>query len=656
MNHRIRSFSDYERQYRYSISDRSGFWSDVASSYFWRANWKETYTWQPEVPRTEWFVGGKTNITENIFERRLFSHSEVTAVFWEPNEKGAPARKITYGELFEQMCRCAAQLQRLGVGKGDRVVLYMPLIPEALVAMLACARIGAVHSVVFAGFSSVALADRIVDCGAKVVITADGGYRGAKLIPTSVIVAESLRLVRERSTSAGSGAGSVTHVLVVPHIENGGGFRGEKRAEEDALKSVKWPVEVARWDSESDGNTIAAAVMDSEDTLFILYTSGSTGKPKGVVHCVGGYMVYTGYTFENVFQYDAGDVFWCTADVGWITGHSYVVYGPLLCGATIVMYEGTPFFPDAGRLWDIVDSYGVTHFYTAPTAIRALQASGTEFVEPYSLRSLKVIGSVGEPINEDAWHWYHNHIGKSRCPVVDTWWQTETGGVMISSLAGIIPTKPSFSTLPMPGVEPVIVDNDGKELIGRGVEGNLVIKHPWPSMIRTTFGDSNRYRENYFQRFPGMYFTGDGARRDEDGYYRILGRVDDVINVSGHRLGTAEIENAINEHPLVVESAVIGVPHEIKGQCVVAFVVAEPNVKPSDIASSEISALVTQLIGAVARPERVVVVSNLPKTRSGKIMRRILRVICEGRADDIGDTSTLLNPEIVAELIELWRS
>jgi acetyl-CoA synthetase len=573
---------------------------------------------------------------------------------WEPNEKGARPRKITYGELFELVCRCAAQLRALGVEKGDRVVLYMPLIPEALVSMLACARIGAVHSVVFAGFSSVALADRIIDSGAKLVITADGGYRGTKLIPTSAIVAESLRFVKERLGLNGSGAGSVTHVLLVPHLEAGGGIGGVQSNEEKELLTVDWVTNVVRWDSESPVKPAPAEIMDSEDTLFILYTSGSTGKPKGVVHTVGGYMVYTGYTFENVFQYDAGDVFWCTADVGWITGHSYVVYGPLLCGATIVLYEGTPFSPDAGRFWDIVDSCNVTHFYTAPTAIRALQASGTSFVEPYSLRSLKVIGSVGEPINEDAWHWYHNHIGKSRCPVVDTWWQTETGGIMISSLAGIIPTKPCFSALPMPGVEPVIMDNDGNELTGRGVEGNLAIRHPWPSMIRTTFGDSNRYRENYFQRFPEMYFTGDGARRDEDGYYRILGRVDDVINVSGHRLGTAEIENAINEHPLVVESAVIGVPHEIKGQCVVAFVVGEPGVSLSEIANSEISALVTELIGAVARPERVVVVSSLPKTRSGKIMRRILRVICEGRANDIGDTSTLLNPEIVPVIIELW--
>ncbi|RLD19749.1 MAG: acetate--CoA ligase, partial [Bacteroidetes bacterium] len=508
-----------------------------------------------------------------------------------------------------------------------RVIIYMPMTPEAAVAMLACARIGAVHSVVFAGFSANALADRIIDCEAKMVLTADENFRGAKVVPVKAVVDEAV-----------ARCPSIEKVIV---LQRSGG-----------------PVEMQEgrdlwWHEVIDGQSTEcpAEEMDSEDMLFILYTSGSTGKPKGVVHTCGGYMIYTKFSFENVFQYSTGDIYWCTADVGWITGHSYIVYGPLLSGATTLMFEGIPTFPDAGRFWDIVDKHKVNQFYTAPTAIRALQAYGAEPLENKDLSSLKVLGTVGEPINEEAWHWYHDHVGKDKCPIVDTWWQTETGGIMMSPLAGIIPTKPAYATLPLPGVQPIIVDQEGNELKGNSVEGNLCIKFPWPSMIRTLYGDHERCKETYFSQYPGMYFTGDGVKRDEDGYYRILGRVDDVINVSGHRMGTAEVENAINEHPRVIESAVVGYPHEIKGQGIYAFVIADMQGRTEESLEDEIRATVNNIIGPIAKPDKIQVVPGLPKTRSGKIMRRILRKIGEGVTDDFGDTSTLLDPDVVEQII-----
>jgi acetyl-CoA synthetase len=582
--------------------------------------------WNFEEPKIEWFKGAKLNITENILEKHLFTMGDKPAIIWEPNEPGDENQTITFRQLYEKVNQFANAMKAKGIKKGDRVIIYMPMVPEAAVAMLACARIGAVHSVVFAGFSSNALADRINDCEAKMVLTSDGNFRGAKSIPVKAVVDEALEKTK-----------TIENVIVF------------KRTGEDVeMKSGRdiW------WHDAIKGQSTEcpAEEMDAEDMLFILYTSGSTGKPKGVVHTCGGYMVYSKYSFENVFQYDQGDVYWCTADIGWITGHSYIVYGPLLAGATTVMFEGVPTYPDAGRFWDVVDKYKINQFYTAPTAIRALQAFGTEPVDKRDLSSLKVLGTVGEPINEEAWHWYHSHVGKGKCPVVDTWWQTETGGIMISPLAGITPTKPSYATLPLPGVQPVIVDPEGNELKGNSVEGNLCIKFPWPGMLRTTYGDHERCKNTYFSTYKNMYFTGDGVKRDEDGYYRILGRVDDVINVSGHRMGTAEVENAINEHPKVIESAVVGYPHEVKGQGIYAYVICDLENRTEENLINEISETVRNIIGAIAKPDKIQVVSGLPKTRSGKIMRMILRKIAEGDTSNLGDTSTLLNPEIVEEI------
>ena len=504
----------------------------------------------------------------------------------------------------------------------------MPMVPEAAIAMLACARIGAVHSVVFAGFSSSALADRINDCQAKMILTSDGNFRGSKQIPVKAIVDEAL----EKTTT-------IEKVIVLK--------RTGESVNMKTGRDIWWDDTIAQQSSENE-----AEEMDAEDMLFILYTSGSTGQPKGVVHSTAGYMVYTYYSFINVFQYEESDVYWCTADVGWITGHSYIVYGPLLAGATTLMFEGVPTYPHPGRFWEIIDKYKVNQFYTAPTAIRALQVYGLEPIEKYDLDSLKVIGSVGEPINEEAWHWYHENIGKGRCPLVDTWWQTETGGIMISPLAGITPNKPAHASLPLPGVQPIIVDADGNELLGNNVEGNLCIRFPWPSIIRTTYGDHNRCKKTYFSTYKGMYFTGDGVKRDHDGYLRILGRVDDVINVSGHRMGTAEVENAINEHPDVLESAVVGFPHAIKGQGIYAYVICKSSMKSDAEMESEIKAVVRKMIGPIAKPEHVQIVSDLPKTRSGKIMRRILRKVASGDVSSLGDTSTLLNPEIVDKIVK----
>ncbi|PRY85979.1 acetate--CoA ligase [Mongoliibacter ruber] len=627
MSDRIHTLSGYFHEYQKSVTEPENFWARIADSFHWQKRWDKVLDWDFEGPNVKWFVNGKLNLTESIFEKNLFTHGDRTAIIWEPNDPSESNRIITYKELFAEVCQFANVLKSKGIQKGDRVIIYMPMIPEAAVAMLACARVGAIHSVVFAGFSASALADRVIDCGAKAILTSDGNFRGNKKIKVKALVDEAL----EKS--------SVETVIVC-----------KRTGQEVTMKKGRdhW------WHDCIEGVSTEnkAEVLDSEDPLFILYTSGSTGKPKGVVHTTGGYMVYTKYSFENVFQYSPGDVYWCTADIGWITGHSYIVYGPLLAGATTLMYEGVPTYPDAGRFWAVVEKYKVNQFYTAPTAIRALQAHGTEPIEPYNLDSLKVLGSVGEPINEEAWRWYYTHIGNSRCPIVDTWWQTETGGIMVSPIAGITPTKPAYATLPLPGIQLCIVNPEGKELTGNSVEGNLCVKFPWPSMIRTTWGDHDRCKQTYFSTYKGMYFTGDGVKRDHDGYYRILGRVDDVINVSGHRLGTAEVENAINEHPLVIESAVVGYPHEVKGQGIYAYVICDMTNRTEENLVNEIKDTVSKIIGPIAKPDKIQVVSGLPKTRSGKIMRRILRKVAEGVTENLGDTSTLLDPEVVKEIIE----
>lgn len=627
MSNKIQTLSGYFHEYQKSVAEPEKFWSRIADSFHWRKRWDKVLEWNFDEPNIQWFVNAKLNITENILERHLYTIGEKPAIIWEPNDPNEEGRTITYQELYHEVCRFSNVLKEKGVQKGDRVIIYMPMVPEAAIAMLACARIGAVHSVVFAGFSSNALADRIIDCDAKVVLTSDGNYRGAKKIPVKAVVDEAL-----------TKTDIVKSVIVY-----------QRTKQEVTMKEGRdyWWHEM----TSNQPDSCKAEETDSEDLLFILYTSGSTGKPKGVVHTCGGYMVYTHYTFENVFQYTPGDVYWCTADIGWVTGHSYIVYGPLLAGATTLMFEGVPTYPDAGRFWAVIDKYKVNQFYTAPTAIRALQAMGTAPIEPYKLDSLKVLGSVGEPINEEAWHWYYTHVGKSRCPIVDTWWQTENGGIMISPIAGITPTKPAYATLPLPGIQPVIMDNEGNELVGNSVEGNLCIKFPWPGMIRTTYGDHERCKETYFSTYKGMYFTGDGVKRDHDGYYRILGRVDDVINVSGHRMGTAELENAINEHPLVIESAIVGYPHPVKGQGIYAYIICDMANRTEANLINEIKETVTQNIGPIAKPDKIQIVQGLPKTRSGKIMRRILRKIAEGSYENLGDTSTLLDPEVVDQII-----
>jgi acetyl-CoA synthetase len=628
MSHKIKTLSEYFQEYQKSIDQPEQFWGQIAENFRWKKPWDKVLSWDFEGPSVKWFENAKLNLTENIFERQLPKLGEKTAIIWEPNDPKEADRRISYSELYELTCQFSNALELQGLQKGDRVIIYMPMVPEAAIAMLACARVGAVHSVVFAGFSSTALADRINDCQAKMVLTSDGNFRGAKNIAVKAVVDEAL----ERTDC-------IEKVIVY-----------QRTKEEVTMKAGRdvWWHEVI----ENESRSHAAASLDAEDLLFILYTSGSTGKPKGVVHTTAGYMVYSHYSFSNVFQYNQDDVYWCTADVGWITGHSYIVYGPLLEGATTLMFEGVPTYPHAGRFWEIVDKYKVNQFYTAPTAIRALQAYGLEPLEPYSLDSLKVIGSVGEPINEEAWHWYHDHIGKGKCPLVDTWWQTETGGIMISPLAGITPNKPAHASLPLPGIQPIIVDAEGEELKGNNVEGNLCIKFPWPSILRTTYGDHKRCKETYFSAYPGLYFTGDGVKRDHDGYLRILGRVDDVINVSGHRMGTAEVENAINEHPKVIESAVVGYPHDIKGQGIYAYAICDMEDNTQEELILQIKDTVRKIIGPIAKPDAVQIVPGLPKTRSGKIMRRILRKVASRDISNMGDTSTLLNPEIVDQIIK----
>ena len=624
---RIKSLSEYFKKYELSQKDPEKFWSEIANSFTWKKKWDKVLEWDFKNLDINWFKNAKLNITENIFERNLKDRGGKTAIIWEPNDPNESAINLSYQELYEMTCKFSNALKKKGVKKGDRIIIYMPMVPEAAIAMLACARVGAIHSVVFAGFSSSSLADRINDCQAKMVLTSDGNFRGSKTISVKPIVDQALEK-----------CSTIENVIVLERTKQTVNMvEGRDHWWHDCVKGESIECE--------------AESLDSEDMLFILYTSGSTGKPKGVVHSSAGYMVYSSYTFLNVFQYDENDIYWCTADVGWITGHSYIVYGPLLCGATSVMFEGVPTFPNVSRFWDIVDKFKINQFYTAPTAIRALQAHGLEPIKNNSLESLKVIGSVGEPINEEAWHWYHDNIGKGNCPLVDTWWQTETGGIMISALAGITPNKPAHASLPLPGIHPVIVDSEGNELKGNNVQGNLCIKFPWPSILRTTYGDHQRCINTYFSNYKGMYFTGDGVKRDHDGYLRILGRVDDVMNVSGHRMGTAEVENAINEHEEVIESAVVGYPHDIKGEGIYAYVIVNSN-SSIDIIKKEITDVVRRVIGPIAKPDKIQIVSGLPKTRSGKIMRRILRKVASNDFQNLGDTSTLLNPDVVEEIIK----
>ena len=623
MIQKINSFEEYQSEYSKSVSNPEEFWAKQAETFQWKKKWNKTLEWNFDEPKVEWFKGGKLNITENCLDRHLEERGEKTAILWEPNEPNKPAIHITYNELHDRVCKFANVLKKNGGKKGDRICLYMPMVPELAIAVLSCARIGAIHSVVFAGFSAKALAERINDAQCNILVTADGGFRGAKTIDLKTIADEALENCL-----------SIKKAIILKRINS------EVSMKQD--RDVWLHDELASIDLSCD-----AEEMDAEDSLFILYTSGSTGQPKGVQHTIGGYMVYAEYSFKNVFQYEEDDIYWCTADIGWITGHSYIVYGPLLAGATTVMFEGVPTYPDAGRFWEVVEKHKVNLFYTAPTAIRALQACDIDFVNKYDLSSLRVLGSVGEPINVEAWEWYNEHIGKQNCPIVDTWWQTETGGMMISPLAGITELKPTYATLPLPGIQPCLVDADGEEIFGNDVEGNLCIKYPWPSMLRTLWGDHERCRQTYFSTYPGKYFTGDGCKRDADGMYRITGRVDDVINVSGHRMGTAEVENAINEHEAVIESAIVGYPHDIKGQGIYAYCIMETNKAVNDTTRKEILAKVTDIIGPIAKPDKIQFVPGLPKTRSGKIMRRILRKIAEGDTSNLGDTSTLLDPSVI---------
>ncbi len=627
MNPLIQTRADYDLAYQKSVEDPEGFWAELASTFEWKKPWDSVLKWDFIKPDIQWFAGGKLNITENCLDRHLATRGDQTAILWEPNDPNAEVRRYTYRDLYHEVCKTANSLKALGVKKGDRICFYMPMVPELAIAVLACARIGAVHSVVFAGFSANALADRVKDAACKVVICSDYNDRGSKHIPVKEVVDQALAMDCD----------CVEHVLVLKHTGD----------------PVQWTEGRDLWwhdQVDHQPDTCPAEVMDSEDMLFILYTSGSTGKPKGVVHTCGGYMVFTWYSFLNVFQYQDNDVYFCTADIGWITGHSYIVYGPLLAGATTLMFEGVPTYPTPSRFWDIVDKHKVNQFYTAPTAIRALMAMGEEWVTGHDLSSLKVLGSVGEPINEEAWKWYHDHVGRGTVPIVDTWWQTETGGILISPLPNVTPMKPCYATLPLPGIQPCLVNSSGEEIEGNDVEGLLCMKFPWPSILRTTYGDHERCRTTYFSMYKGMYFTGDGARRDADGLYRIIGRVDDVINVSGHRIGTAEVENAINCHPDVVESAVVGYPHPIKGQGIYAYVITQHEVKDEAAFRKEVLQVVTKEIGPIAKPDQIQLVTGLPKTRSGKIMRRILRKIASADTSGMGDTSTLLNPEIVDEI------
>lgn len=628
----IQSFEQYKQVYIESIKNPDRFWEGIASHFLWHQKWNRVSEIDMVSARSQWFIGAQLNITENCLDRHLADKADQYALIWEPNDPKDEVRKLTYAQLHEQVCQAAQMLLKNGVQKGDRVCIYMGMIPELVITMLACARIGAIHSIIFGGFSAQSIVDRVADAQATYIITCDGAYRGAKEILLKSIVDEALMQIE-----------TIKKIFVIQ--------RTNCEVYMEPGRDIWWHEEMASIDPANAKSTKAES-MDSEDILFILYTSGSTGKPKGVVHTCGGYMVYSTYSFVNVFQYQTGQIHFCTADIGWITGHSYIVYGPLCAGATTLMFEGIPTWPDPGRFWDIVDKHKVDILYTAPTAIRSLMTFGSEPLKGKSLSSLKVLGSVGEPINEEAWEWYYKEIGKRNCPIVDTWWQTETGGIIISNLAGVTPHKISFATLPLPGIVPVLLDENGREISTPHVNGYLCIKNSWPSIIRTTFGNHERCRLTYFDQYKGYYFTGDGAFIDEQGFYRISGRVDDVLKISGHRLGTAEVENAINQHPAIVESAVVGFHHAIKGQGIYAFVVHEPDLAGTAKLQDEINELLIEQIGPIARTEKIQLVSGLPKTRSGKIMRRILRKIAEGETDQLGDTSTLLDPGIVEEIIK----
>jgi acetyl-CoA synthetase len=627
---KISSFEEYQQVYKHSVDQPEEFWAGIAENFQWRKKWNKVLEWNFTEPKIKWFQGAKLNITENCLDRHLDTLGDKPAIIWEPNDPGEDHRVLTYRQLYDKVCQFANVLKNNGAKKGDRICIYMPMVPELEIAILACARIGAIHSVVFGGFSAQSIADRINDASCNIVITADGGFRGNKEILLKNIIDDALVQ-----------CSTIKRVIVLT--------RSRTPVSMIKGRDVWWEDEIKKVET-SGQTTCEAEEMDAEDMLFVLYTSGSTGKPKGVVHTCGGYMVYVGYTFTNTFQYNRGEIYFCTADIGWITGHSYIVYGPLSQGATTIMFEGIPTYPTPGRFWEIVEKYKVNIFYTAPTAIRSLMSFGDDALKGRDFSSLTKLGSVGEPINEEAWHWFDEKIGHKKCPIVDTWWQTENGGFMIAPIAGITKTKPSFASFPLPGVQPVLMDENNKILEGNSVSGNLCIKFPWPGMLRTTYGDHERCRTTYFTTYPNMYFTGDGALRDEDGYYRITGRVDDVLNVSGHRIGTAEVENAINMHSSVVESAVVGYPHDIKGQGIYAFVVCPNQHGDQDLARKDIMMTVTRIIGAIAKPDKIQFVTGLPKTRSGKIMRRILRKIAEGDTTNLGDISTLLDPAVVDEI------
>ena len=625
-----KNIDDYNSLYNHSITNPEEFWSQVADSFLWKKKWSKVLKYDFSTPKFEWFVEGKLNITENCLDRYVKIHPEKTAIIFEPNDPENETTYISYKKLHSKVCRFANVLKNNNVKKGDRVCIYLPMVPELAIAVLACARIGAVHSVVFAGFSSTALSARINDASCKMIITSDGSFRGNKIIDLKSIVDEAL-----------NDCDCVDSVIVLNRINSNIYLNNNEKWWHEELKKVS--------------DDCPAEIMDSEDSLFILYTSGSTGKPKGMVHSCGGYMVYSSYSFKNVFDYNDNDIYWCTADIGWITGHSYIVYGPLLNGATSIMFEGVPSYPDFGRFWQICEKHKVNQFYTAPTAIRALAKHPLDFVEKYDLSSLKVLGTVGEPINEEAWNWYNENIGKDKCPIVDTWWQTETGGIMITSLANVTEGKPTFATKPMMGIQPVLFDENGSEFNENNKNGILGIKYPWPSIARTIYGDHERYKNVYFSAYPGYYFPGDGAYRDDEGNYRITGRVDDVVIVSGHNLGTAPIEDIINMHPNVIESALVGYPHDIKGNALYAYVILK-NESKKDHIRTEINQLISKTIGPIAKPEKIQFVPGLPKTRSGKIMRRILRKIACGEKSEFGDISTLLNPEIVDEIVKVFKN
>jgi acetyl-CoA synthetase len=630
-NYHIKHLEEYYQVYRKSVRNPETFWEEIAEEHFmWRKKWDKVLSWDFTKPEVKWFEGAQLNITENCIDRHLITKGNKTAILFEPNDPKEAAEHITYNQLHKRVNQFANVLKEQGITKGDRVCIYLPMIPELAISVLACARIGAIHSVVFAGFSATALATRVNDSDCKLVITSDGSYRGAKTIDLKSIVDEGLETCE-----------CVETVLVAKRINT------EINMKEGRDKWLQPLLDNASAECEPE-------IMNAEDPLFILYTSGSTGQPKGMVHSTAGYMVYTAYTFKNVFQYKEGDVYWCTADIGWITGHSYIVYGPLANGATTVISEGVPNYPDWGRFWEIVEKHKVTQFYTAPTAIRALAKEKLDFVEKYNLSSLKVLGTVGEPINEEAWHWYNDNIGKKKSPIVDTWWQTETGGIMITPIPYATPTKPTYATLPFPGIQPALMDEEGKEIKGNQVDGRLCIKFPWPSIARTIWGNHQRYKETYFSAFDNMYFTGDGALRDEVGYYRITGRVDDVIIVSGHNLGTAPIEDAVNEHPAVAESAIVGFPHDIKGNALYGYVILKEIGESRDQSNlrKEINQIITEHIGPIAKLDKIQFTKGLPKTRSGKIMRRILRKIAHKDTSNLGDTSTLLNPDVVQDIID----